>query len=51
MLIIDYKLKNTDDLEYVKQLKGYKKYIERISDKDVKTYLYSIIDGELKEIK
>ena len=49
--IIDYKLKNTDDLEYIKQLKGYKKYIERISDKEVNTYLYSIIDGELKEIK
>ena len=49
--IIDYKLKNTDDSEYAKQLKGYKKYIERISNKKVNTYLYSLIDGELKEVK
>ena len=48
--IIDYKLKNIDDSEYVKQLKGYKKYIRTISDKIVRTYLYSIITDELKEI-
>ena len=26
--IIDYKLKNIDDLAYIKQLNGYKQYIE-----------------------
>jgi ATP-dependent exoDNAse (exonuclease V) beta subunit len=49
--IIDYKLKNVDDKEYVKQLKGYKKYIEGITDKKINTYLYSVIDGDLKEVK
>ena len=49
--IIDYKLKNISDLEYQKQLSGYKKYIEIISNKIVKTYLYSVIDNVLKEVK
>ena len=51
LYIIDYKLKNIDDSEYQKQLSGYKKYVESISDKLVKTYLYSIIDNELREVK
>ena len=48
--IIDYKLKNINDKEYIKQLNGYKKYIEMISFKKVKIYLYSILDNELMEI-
>ena len=48
--IIDYKLKNIDDKNYIKQLNGYKKYIESIIDKKVNIYLYSILDDELKEI-
>ena len=48
--IIDYKLKNIDDLAYINQLKGYKNYIMNITGKDVKTYLYSILNDELKEI-
>lgn len=48
--IIDYKLKNTIDEHYKDQLSGYKRYIESISDKPTKTYLYSIIDGEFREI-
>lgn len=48
--IIDYKLKNISDNNYIKQLNGYKKYIEGISKKKVYTYLYSILDDELKEI-
>ena len=48
--IIDYKLKNTDDEDYIKQLHGYKKYIEKITDKKVSTYLYSIIDNEFTQI-
>ena len=50
-IIVDYKLKNTDDKEYIKQLKGYKKYIEKITEKDTKIYLYSILDENLKELK
>ena len=46
-IIIDYKLKNVDDDAYIKQLNGYKKYIESITNKNTETYLYSIIDGIL----
>ena len=48
--IIDYKLKNIDDENYLKQLHGYKKYIESISDKNVYIYLYSIMDDELRKL-
>ena len=48
--IIDYKLKNISDEDYVKQLYGYKKYIEKISDKKINLYLYSIMLDEVKEI-
>ena len=49
--IVDYKLKNIDDEAYFNQLNGYKSYIESISNKKVNTYLYSIINEDLKEIK
>ena len=45
--IIDYKLKNTTDDAYVKQLNGYKEYIKSIKNKEVNIYLYSIIDEKL----
>lgn len=48
--IIDYKLKNTNDEAYLKQLNGYADYIKNKTNKDVNIYLYSIIDGELKEL-
>ncbi|MBQ3020692.1 MAG: UvrD-helicase domain-containing protein [Bacilli bacterium] len=48
--IIDYKLKNTTSEEYVKQLNGYKDYIEKLFSKKVNLYLYSIIDDELNKI-
>ncbi len=48
--IIDYKLKDINDLEYKNQLKGYKEHIEKLTSKCVKTYLYSILDNNLKEI-
>ena len=43
--IIDYKLKNIMDDAYDKQLNGYKNYIEKISNKKVNIYLYSIVDS------
>jgi ATP-dependent exoDNAse (exonuclease V) beta subunit len=46
-IIIDYKLKNVDDDAYLKQLNGYKKYIEGILHKNTDIYLYSILDGNL----
>ena len=50
-IIIDYKLKNILDEAYLKQLEGYKNYVEKITNKKTSTYLYSIIDGTLSEIK
>ena len=49
--IIDYKLKNTMLNEYMLQLDGYKKYISSISNKQIKTFLYSIIDNKIMEVK
>ncbi len=46
--IIDYKLKNIDDVKYIEQLKGYKKYISSLTDKKINIYLYSIIDNHFK---
>jgi ATP-dependent helicase/nuclease subunit A len=46
-IIVDYKLKNIDDDAYLKQLNGYKKYIEGILHKSTDIYLYSILDGNL----
>lgn len=48
--IIDYKLKNIADEAYLKQLNGYKNYIESIFNKKVNIYLYSIMDNNLEEI-
>ena len=48
--IIDYKLKDISDDAYIKQLNGYKDYIESISNKNVSIYLYSIILGTLKKL-
>jgi len=44
--IIDYKLKNINDKEYIKQLNGYKEYISKKIDKKINIYLYSIIDNK-----
>ena len=48
--IIDYKLKNITDNAYIKQLTGYKEYIEKIFNKKVSIYLYSINDNKLEEV-
>ena len=49
--IIDYKLKNTTDKAYISQLNGYKEYLSSITKKEVNTYLYSLLDKELINIK
>ena len=49
--IIDYKLKNIDDLAYNKQLNGYRNYIKSITGKSVDCYLYSILDETYREVK
>jgi ATP-dependent helicase/nuclease subunit A len=48
--IVDYKLKNMQDEAYLKQLNGYKNYIEKITKLPTKIYLYSLIDGKLNEL-
>lgn len=49
--IIDYKLKNIVDDNYLKQINGYKEYIESISNKKINAYLYSIMDGKIIALK
>ena len=49
--IIDYKLKNIDDLNYNKQLNGYRAYIENLTGKKVDCYLYSILTGNYREVE
>ncbi len=48
--IIDYKLNNIIDEAYINQLNSYKEYIKTRTNKEVKTYLYSIFSGKLEEI-
>ena len=48
--IIDYKLSNINDINYIKQLNGYKDYISFISMLPVNIYLYSIEKNVFKEV-
>ena len=48
--IIDYKTKSIDDIEYKKQLEGYKDYLEKLTNKKVEIYIYSIMDEILKKL-
>ena len=48
--IIDYKMKNIIDDAYLKQLKGYKEYIETLTNKSVNICLYSILDNKLERL-
>lgn len=48
--LVDYKLKQIDDIEYQNQLLGYQNYIEKMTSKKVTTYLYSIIDETIEVI-
>lgn len=49
--VVDYKLKNIDDLAYQEQLKAYENYLKKVSTKKIELYLYSILNEELKPIK
>ena len=48
--IIDYKLSEILDEDYVSQLNGYQNYIKAITNKKVHTYLYSILSSQIKKI-
>ena len=50
MYIIDYKLKNIDDENYDKQLNGYREYISKVTGKDVKCFLYSLLSCTYREV-
>ena len=50
VMIIDYKLKNINDDNYLKQLQGYYDFIIGHYDKNVFCYLYSILDNNLKKV-
>ena len=51
IIIVDFKLKNLDDEQYIKQLHVYRDYIKSISDKPIRLYLVSALTGEEREIE
>ena len=48
--IIDYKLNNIKDSNYLKQLEGYRTYIKGITNKNISIYLYSILSETLEKL-
>ena len=48
--IIDYKLNNIKDENYLNQLNGYKKYISKLTNKNINIYLYSILSNKLEKL-
>lgn len=50
IIIVDYKLKNIEDPDYIKQLTGYYEYIKQKTTKPISVYLYSIFDEQLKQV-
>lgn len=48
--IVDYKLSDVTDENYLKQLNGYKDYILQKTNKPIHLYLYSILEKKLLEI-
>ena len=49
--IVDFKLKNIDDVEYDKQLRTYKEYLKTITNKKIRMFLLSAITGEVREVQ
>ena len=45
-----YEALNINEEDYVKQLHVYSDYVKNITKKDVKLYLYSILEKSIKEI-
>ena len=48
--IIDFKLSHVDDVAYEKQLGTYQKYISKITNKKINTYVTGILSGDIKQI-
>ncbi|HKL60957.1 MAG TPA: UvrD-helicase domain-containing protein [Acholeplasma sp.] len=51
VIVIDYKLNDISDKSYFEQLSGYMAYVKSKTNKPVKGYLYSIIQGLYTEVK
>lgn len=49
-VIVDYKLKNTDDPAYRHQLLAYGLFVEENFGRPVELYLYSLVDGRLERL-
>lgn len=50
-VLVDYKLKNILDINYIEQLRGYYEYLKTKTTKKIIIYLYSIIDENLTRIQ
>jgi len=48
--IIDFKTEEIDKKEYISQVKNYMEYIKSITNKEVKGYLYSILNDKIKQV-
>lgn len=48
--IVDYKLSDVTDENYLLQLNGYKDYVQKKTNKPIHLYLYSILEKKLVEI-
>lgn len=51
LIIVDFKTSRIDDPAYVDQLRTYKEFMATRINKPIKTYLYSMMKNELKEIE
>ncbi len=51
LIIVDYKLKNIDNDYYKEQVNGYKIFLNKKTGKNIKCFLYSILDNVIKEVK
>ena len=49
--IIDYKLKNINKPNYINQVNGYIKYLKQKTNKQIKGYLYSILEETYLEVE
>ncbi len=50
-IIVDYKLKNIDDVQYREQLEGYRNALRRKTNKNISCYLYSIMDEKFFPVR
>ena len=48
--IVDYKLNDLTDENYINQLNGYKTYISKNTTKQVNIYLFSLLTSTLKKL-